>query len=204
MLHADAIHPQSLDLLTELQACPALAETRLVGGTALGLHLGHRMSVDLDCFGHLGLPDDTECELRKLGELSVRNRSERIRSYIIRGVQVDLVDYPYPWLEDAVEDQGIRLAAVPDIAAMKVAAVTNRGAKKDFVDLAFLLREFSLQEILAWHEAKYQDSALFHAIKSLTYFADAESEPMPEMLAETSWEDAKDVIRSAASDFTAL
>lgn len=200
MLHADAIHPQSLDLLTDLQACPALSDTRLVGGTALGLHLGHRISVDLDCFGPLSDPDDTECELRKLGDISVRNRSERIRSYVIRGVQVDLVDYPYPWLENAVEDQGVRLAAISDIAAMKVAAITNRGAKKDFIDLAFLLREFSLREVLAWYEAKFDDSALFHAVKSLTYFADAEPEPMPTMLASITWDEVKAAIRLATSD----
>ena len=82
---------------------------------------------------------------------------------------------------------------------MKVAAITNRGAKKDFVDIAFLLREFALATLLGWYEEKYQDSALFHALKSLTYFTDADSEPMPRMLQPIDWEEVKAIVREAAS-----
>ena len=52
MLFLDAIEPKTLSLLKQLQSLPILANTRLVGGTALALQTGHRISVDLDFFGN--------------------------------------------------------------------------------------------------------------------------------------------------------
>ena len=51
MLHLEAIESATFELLKRLQALPVFAKTRLVGGTALALQLGHRVSVDLDVFG---------------------------------------------------------------------------------------------------------------------------------------------------------
>ena len=42
MLHTETVEPSTLDLLKRLQRLPDLANTRLVGGTALALHLGHK------------------------------------------------------------------------------------------------------------------------------------------------------------------
>jgi len=78
-----------------------------------------------------------------------------------------------------------------DIAAMKIAAITNRGSKKDFIDIYFLLNHFSLKEIMDLYLEKYPDGSSFLAYKSLSYFVDAENQIMPKMLIPTKWEDVK-------------
>ena len=108
---------------------------------------------------------------------------------LLNEVKVDLVNYPYPWLEEAKSIKGIRLAQKKDIAAMKLAAITSRGTKKDFIDLYFLLEEFSLQEMIDFYGQKYSDGSVFLVLKSLTYFDDANMEVSPFMLKDVAWEE---------------
>ena len=74
---------------------------------------------------------------------------------------------------------------------MKITALIGRGTKKDFIDLAFLLDIFPLNEIFNLYEKKYPEASRFMAMKSIAYFDDAEQEPMPFMLKEKSWNDIK-------------
>jgi hypothetical protein len=48
MLYLSTVESTTLELLKRLQQLPVLSNTRLVGGTALALQLGHRKSIDLD------------------------------------------------------------------------------------------------------------------------------------------------------------
>ena len=100
---------------------------------------------------------------------------------------------------DPVPGDGVTLAGIKDIAAMKIAAIVGRGTKKDFIDMHFLLKRFSLQEILDLYMQKYPDGSIFSAMKSLSYFKDAEPDPMPLMFEEVSWETVKQSIRDAVS-----
>jgi hypothetical protein len=88
------------------------------------------------------------------------------------------------------EDQ-LRLAGKKDIAAMKFAAITGRGSRKDFIDIYFLLNEFNLQEMLSFYNKKYLDGSSFLVLKSLTYFDDADIDPQPNMLKKADWEQIK-------------
>ena len=118
--------------------------------------------------------------------------------FFVDGVKVDCVAYDmYEWIEEPVEEDGVRLAGVKDIGAMKINAVTNRGTRKDFVDLARLLEDYSLGEIFTWYRTKYPDANPALALRSLSYFVDAETMPMPRMLIPFDWENAKDRIRAA-------
>ena len=200
MLHLERIDPATLGLLRRLQALPALAETRLVGGTALALHLGHRVSVDLDIFGKWNYEEDLGLALSKVGRVEKESgtQSGKMAFFYVDDVKVDCVAYEeYAWIDAAVEESGVRLAGVRDIAAMKVNAVTNRGTRKDFVDVARLLDDYPLEEIFGWYQLKYPDANLALALRSLSYFVDAETMPMPRMLIPFDWEDAKERIRAA-------
>lgn len=200
MLHPESVDADTLELLRELQQEPSLTQTRLVGGTALALQIGHRKSDDLDFFGPVpGEALELEHALRAYGAVSLTRRSRLIQVYTVRGIKVDVVDYPYPWLADAVLGDGLRLASCQDIAAMKLSAITNRGTRKDFVDLAFLLDRLSLPEMLALYRRKYADASLFPVLKSLTYFDDADEDPMPHMLEPFDWAQAKQRIADAVS-----
>jgi len=168
---------------------------RLVGGTALALQLGHRKSVDLDFFGNIdfGNIDKTKV-FEKYQQVRTLKTSENINILLIKGVKVDFVNYSYPWLEDQILEEGIRIAGLKDISAMKLAAITGRGSKKDFVDIYFLLKHFTLKELMAFYNNKYFDGSEYMVVKSLTYFEDAEQDPMPEMLKDVSWETVKSKI----------
>ena len=200
MLYLETVESSTLELLKKMQALPVLGNTRLVGGTALALQLGHRKSIDLDFFGKI----DCETELLReaikgIASLTILKESPHIRIYVVDGIKVDIVDYKYPWLDDVVVEQELRMASIRDIAAMKITAVIGRGTKKDFIDIAFLLYHFSLEEILDFYAAKYSDGSVFMAMKSLAYFDDAELEPMPDMIVNQSWEQAKEHILSKIS-----
>ena len=172
---------------------PLLSETRLVGGTSLALQYGHRNSVDLDFFG--SLDDDLTAfrdSLESIGNVNVSKETKSIRTYYIDGVKIDFVDYSrYPWLSDAIEQDGLRLASPKDIAAMKINAIEGSGSRKDFVDIYYLLQHYSLNEILGFYQIKFPEHSLFRALMSLTYFDDAERQVMPKMFTTKSWEDMK-------------
>lgn len=200
MLFLNAVEPSTLSLLKRLQALPALADTRLVGGTALAMQLGHRISVDLDIFGRWNYSEDLTDIFSLIGQTEKESGTPngRMAFFYIDGVKVDCVAYDmYEWLEPPVEEDEVRLASIRDIAAMKINAITNRGTRKDFVDMARLLDDYSLNDIFAWYREKYPAANPALAMRSLSYFVDAEKMPMPRMLIPFDWEEAKDRIRSS-------
>ena len=200
MLCLSTIEPSTLELLKKLQQLPELRDTRLVGGTALALQLGHRKSIDLDFFGTINCDTQELVDaIKSVATLTILKESPHIHIYLIDGIKVDIVNYKYPWLDEVVLKQGIRMASFKDIAAMKITAVVGRGTKKDFIDIAFLLGHFSLDEILSFYSLKYNDGSIFMAMKSLAYFDDAENEPMPDMFVNQSWEQIKEYILSKIS-----
>lgn len=203
MLSLQTVEPDTLELLRTLMGNSLFDGTRLVGGTALALQYGHRQSVDLDFFGTIS--DDIEAMqscLRSVGKLQIIKETERIRVYQVNGIKVDIIDYSrYPWISDAIEEDGLRLAAPQDIAAMKVNAIEGRGTKKDFVDMFFLLQHYSLNEILNFYAKKYAEHSIFRALMSLTYFDDADGQPMPKMFKDVVWNDIKQSIICEAKNY---
>lgn len=200
MLFLDAIEPKTYSLLKRLQALPELADTRLVGGTALALQLGHRLSIDLDIFGRWDYSLDLSVKFSAIGHADKASGTPdgKMAFFYIDDVKVDCVSYDmYRWLEPPIEEDGVRLAGIKDIAAMKVNAITNRGTRKDFVDMARLLDDYAIDDVFAWYRAKYPDANPALAMRSMSYFVDAETMPMPKMLTPFDWEAAKDHIRAA-------
>ena len=115
--------------------------------------------------------------------------------FIIDGIKVDFVNYSrYPWIDEAVVEDGIRLASPKDIAAMKTYAIQNRGTLKDFIDYYFLLQHFSLEEILGFYAQKYPNHSMFRTRMALTYFEDAENKECPPMFINADWNDIKSFI----------
>jgi hypothetical protein len=181
----------------------AFGDLRLVGGTALALQLGHRNSVDINMFGPHSLDDRQIAEaLVGFQEVEIVATSKSIKVYFIDGVKVDFVNYPYLWLDPEMEVEGIRMASTRDIAAMKIAAITQRGSKKDFIDLYFLLQQFSLPEILGFYEEKIRDSNRWLALRSIPYFTDADQQPTPAMHIDVSWEEVKTTVQHAVSQIS--
>ena len=202
MLHYETVDRATLELLKQLQSIELFQHLRLVGGTALALQEGHRKSIDLDLFGNIDV-DVLEINnvLSQIGTITQIRNSKNIHIYIINGIKVDIVNYMYPWLNEVLETDGIRLAGYEDIAAMKLAAISGRGTKKDFVDIYYLLNLISLSEMIKLYQKKYADGSIFMVLKSLIYFNDAEPDIMPDMLKQLSWGEVKDRIIVAHTNY---
>ena len=120
----------------------------------------------------------------------------------IRSVMTDFIRHDYPLIKPIQEVDGIRIASVEDIAAMKLNSTMNRGSKKDFFDIFELLDHFSLQEIISFHLTKYDFNSQLTLLKSLVYFEDAEKEPNPVSTKSVNWDSVKKKISNAVSIFS--
>ena len=201
MLYLETVQPGTLDLLKEVQSIPGLSGLRLVGGTALALQLGHRTSVDLDLFGRFDPHESFRKILLDAGHEANGSEGGEVQSLSVDGTKVDLVNYPYPWLATPIEEDGIVLAGLPDIMAMKLSAAANRGRKKDFLDLAALLKSHSLSEMFSFYQKKFSVTEISFALRGLTFFDDAEDDPMPKMFVDLTWANAKSVLLTAVREF---
>lgn len=195
MLQTQTVVPDLLELLKKLMDEKMFSSFNLVGGTSLALQFGHRNSIDIDLFGNAEIEVDLFTDkLNSYGEVVVTQSTKNILITQINGIKVDFVNYKYPLLSDILIEDNIRMLSVKDIAAMKLSAIAGRGSKKDFIDLYFLLNQFTLPQILSFYEKKYHDGSLFMVEKSLTYFDDADLQLQPLMYMDFNWESCKKAI----------
>ena len=191
MLQKQVVDERTFLLLEKLQSIPELKDLRLVGGTSLALQLGHRISIDLDLFGSFDSSLPLEMFLFDFENVNKTSSNRFMQFFEIDGVKVDFVNYNYPWLNEPLIEEGIKLASIEDIAAMKINAIINRGTKKDFIDIDFLLERYSLVQILELYQQKYGVKDYQIALRCLSYFEDAENETMPRMLVKKDWKTIK-------------
>jgi len=192
-MHVEVMRSDQARVLERLSSLTEELGFYLAGGTSVALHLGHRRSYDLDWFSPTEPKDSASLveRLRSLG-LAVEVLASGPGTLHVRadGVLVTFLRYGYELLETPVREpaSGALVAGPADLVAMKLVALAQRGSKKDFVD------------ILALHDAGWSLPRMLDALRrkfgvidegsvylSLTYFDDADVEPMPEMLAPLSW-----------------
>lgn len=195
MLAYQTVDPHTLELIKQLMTVSCFKDMRLVGGTALALQYGHRSSVDIDLFGTIDCNNEIiKSELSSIGSLKVISQSENIKCYYLDNIKVDIVNYKYEWIDKIIIEKHLRLASPKDIAAMKINAIEGRGSKKDFIDIYFLLKHYSIKQILSFYKLKYPEFSTFRALMSLTYFEDADQQPSPKMYNNVSWDIIKKYI----------
>ena len=195
MLQTQTVVPELLELLKKIMSDEVFSDFHLVGGTSLSLQIGHRNSIDIDLFGNSEINSNLFIDkLRKYGDVQVMQSTKNILITEINNLKVDFVNYKYPLLQDYLFTDNIRMLSTADIAAMKLNAIAGRGSKKDFIDLYFLLNEFSLPQILDFYDKKFNDGSRFMVQKSLTYFDDADPQLNPKMFKPFDWELCKQKI----------
>jgi predicted nucleotidyltransferase component of viral defense system len=197
MLHLKTVNKGTFTLLKSLASQDKLQEFSLAGGTALALQFGHRVSMDLDFFTKSPFDSNELFEyLRDSYDVSYCSQSANSLSLFIKlqgeDIKVDFIRHNYPLLRPIRVIDKVRIFSLEDIAAMKLNAIANRGAKKDFYDIHALLNCFSLQDLLEFFEQKYEQMNSFTVVKSLVYFADADLEPEPVSLVDVTWDDIKE------------
>jgi hypothetical protein len=165
----------------------------LAGGTALCMHLQHRRSVDLDLFRTETF--DADAMVADLASAGVRLASVTTARATVHaevdGVRTSLLFFPYPTLEvPEVSPEGVPVAGLRDIAAMKVEAIASRGARKDFYDLYFICQAaLTLEQAIAAFQERFASAKpdLYHRLRALTFFEDAEREPESLLLKPADW-----------------
>lgn len=194
----------------DIQILRALPETitesfYLAGGTALALQIGHRYSFDFDFFSIEEFSTlQLKNELTRLGAFRLFQESKGTLEGRINQTRMTYLYYPYALLHNTIHYQNLRLAAVMDIALMKLSALSGRGSKKDFIDLYFLKELIRWDDLIQDFEKKYQGSGynLYHLIKSLAYFTDARNEPDLHMIKPYQWEEVEDYFKQAQIQLT--
>jgi hypothetical protein len=186
MLQKASVDKDLLNLIRQLQADKELDDFILAGGTALALQIGHRKSVDIDLFTRNDFNAGEMLEYLEKGykfRMNFQARSTLKGS--IDNIQVDMIAHKYPYVKDPLVLETIRMASPEDIAAMKVNAVSGDGTRlKDFIDVYFLLKQFSFSEIVSFFSVKYSSRNNAHAVKSLTWFDDVDLNDWPVMIKE--------------------
>jgi predicted nucleotidyltransferase component of viral defense system len=190
--HSEILAPAQNRVLRQLGPVAAGSAFYLGGGTALALHFGHRGSVDFDFFTSEEL--DPLLLSRLLGKQGVRMRQEETERGTLRGVvsgvQVSFMEFPYPMLKPPAlwAEWGVKIAAPEDLAAMKLAAIADRGSKRDFIDLYALTHMgYTLPAMLELYQAKFRISNRAHVLYGLAYFDDANHQRTPRMLWKADW-----------------
>lgn len=182
---------RALGRLTKL---PAFGSFYLAGGSAVGWHLHHRRSNDLDLFSERQIAlGGVERAVKTIPDAKILSISDATLKIELAGTLVDIVSYPYPPLEPpAPGPEGCRVAAPIDLAVMKLAAVARRGIRRDFWDLKVLVESgLSIVEIARAYLRRFRVSEgdLYPVLRALTYFDDAEKDPaFPEGMTKRSWE----------------
>lgn len=174
----------------------------LAGGTALALQTGHRQSVDLDFF----TVEKTFDEKKVAEQINQEEMSWKTTSLSrgtiygeFKGAKMSLIAYPFFQPAKPMRQAGtVSLLALADIAAMKIVAISQRGRKRDFVDLYWLCQHVQplLESINGAQDQYTVRQNPSHLIKSLIYFADAEDDPMPEIFFQATWAEVKKFFRT--------
>lgn len=189
----NVLRPEDLHVLENLPES-IHSNFYLAGGTGLALMLGHRTSCDLDFFTEQSFRNDLiKRDMDPVGLFEVFQDSAGTLEGVCGKTRLTFIQYPYPVIGPESAFEKIRIASIPDIAAMKLSAVSSRGSRKDFIDLFFIKDRMEWQAIVEAYQRKFHDSGynLAHLIKSLGWFEDAEKEPMPDMILECNWDDVK-------------
>ncbi len=192
--HREVIPASTEATLCVLRDANLLNNTYLARGTGLALHFGHRLSLDLDFFAPEHFDEDALLQrLQRLSGFALVAKAPYTLHATIEKTKVSFLGHAYPVLYPSTSFLGVAIADPRDIACMKVSAIASRGTKRDFLDLYVCAKRYGFKEILRMFETKYARTQYSkpHILKSLTFFADAEKDPMPHMLEEISWDKVK-------------
>ena len=188
---------------------------RLVGGTALALQLGHRMSVDIDLFSDK--KNNYDDILQELAE-RFGKKFEKARdissplgkgvALFINNIKTDILDWNTKFIRPVIMEENIRLAHQEDIIPMKFNAFLGppeyaRYEKKDYIDIAVLMKEYSLERMIGLYQEKYPTESMTSRllIEGLQLHEMADKKIMPKMLTNMTWLDTKEQIEKSIEQF---
>jgi hypothetical protein len=205
MSSSKAVEAPTLELIRSLQSKSYLQGFYLVGGTALALYLGHRKSVDIDLFSNFSF--DTSGLLEQIHQdfqYHLFYTASNTLKGSITSINLDILAHRYQLIGEPETIQGVKVMSVPDIAAMKLNAVSMSGQRsKDFIDVYYLLQQYRLEELLAFYKKKYNQDNDSHILKSLIYFDEVDLADWPVLIKNPAlkWINIKTFIEKAVLNY---
>jgi predicted nucleotidyltransferase component of viral defense system len=198
-LYWNTVSPLLKEVLLDLMNEKIFNPFRLVGGTALSLQFGHRMSVDIDLF----TGDDYGSVNFSLVKQFLKHKYQYYESSNIKLVGIgtyfkvgnsksDFVKidafYNEPYIFDEIKNENIRMASDKEIIAMKLDVLLRGGRKKDFWDLHYFLDKYTIDEMINFHEKRYPYNDIANLKSQFINFDNAENDVEPICLLNKSWE----------------
>ncbi len=198
----ETLDKRRITLLKKIVSNMPMQNSYLGGGTALALQLGHRKSYDFDWLTtEVFTPESLQRDLAQIGELNDVSLADGTFHGNLDNIRLTWLYYPNPLTRPLIETKeipGLYLASIEDIGLMKIVAISSRGARRDFYDLYIICHNgLKLSYLINKLPRKFPDSQIniYHLVKSLTYFDDAENEPPPDCIIDISWEKVKQFLR---------
>lgn len=197
-MYPNILNKSQLAIVKKLKL-PAPPSFYLAGGTALALQIGHRTSIDFDFYSQKNF---TSSQLAQHIKKTFPNAKalfieEDTLKTAVGKTELSFFYYSYEMLEPFSKFQSLHLASLADIGAMKLAAIVQRGTKRDFIDIYYLLKTYSLQDLITFALRKYPSYHNMLILRSLIYFEDAEGKdthPLEIFDSTFSWRKAKSKI----------
>lgn len=198
-MYWNTVSPLLKSVLIDLMNDDLFAPFRLVGGTALSLQIGHRLSVDIDLFTSADYGSIDFEEIRNYFEYRYNYCSYRNLNFVAMGtyfevgkskddfVKIDLY-YTDEFIFDELCQENIRMATSEEIIAMKLEVINNNGRKKDFWDLHYFLDKYSIDEMISFYEKRYPYNESTTIKQQLINFVVADKDFDPVCLWNKNWE----------------
>lgn len=215
-MYWDTVNEALRSALLNLMAAPEFSPFRLVGGTALSLQLGHRISVDIDLFtdepyGAIDFDVLEKCLSDNFlyvdpgfGTMPGMGKSYLVGEDSDSAIKLDIY-YTDKFIQSAIFNEGIRLASIEEILAMKIDVISRGGRKKDFWDIHELVDTYSIQQMLALHKLRYEYAHNeAEILKKFTDFSIADDDLEPRCLKGKYWELIKLDINLKVSEYLKL
>jgi hypothetical protein len=205
MLHPESVTPSLLELLRSLQGRNYLSGFHLVDGTALAFVLNHRKSDDIDLFSNFdfdvaGLLENLHIDY----PFQIYSSSNNTLKGSIFDIRVDLLAHRYNYLQEPTTLNGINMLSLPDLAAMKLNAISTSGQRsKDFIDMYYLLEKYDLKSLLSFYKDKYDQQNETFLLKSLIYFEDVDLSDWPVLIKnpQLKWTEVKKKLENTVLNY---
>lgn len=205
-LYFDILDKKRLKILPKLEFLRKNYGFYLAGGTALALQIGHRISIDFDFYTSKDFdPKGLYKRFKKIfDKIDSVHIAEGTLLLAIYDIGISFFRYEYPMLKPLIKTEYIDLLSIEDIVAMKIIAIVQRGRKRDFIDIYYLLKRYGLERLLKFTEKKYDVFNKYIGLRALTYFEDAEkdkSRSRLETFEEIKWDEIKKEIIEAVDKY---
>jgi predicted nucleotidyltransferase component of viral defense system len=204
LLQQYAVAPATLESLKEICGINEPESFGLRGGTSLALRMGHRLSIDLDFFTSNNFDTGFVFQIitKKFPSAELLLEQNQTMMFSFNEVKVDFILCPFVWLHPFDIIEGIKLISIEDIIPMKLQAASYRNAKKDYWDIAALLKNYSLDQMLKIFTAKFPQVDIGFIIHSLTDFEKADTEIYPDTRIGSTWNEIKMELIIAVREYT--